>query len=240
MTACRTSNRTRPLRLLLVEDDPRVVSTLREGLAAFDVELFHSGTLALAEEHLQTGKTPDAIVLDLNLPDGFGGTFAARCRKRGISVPIIMLTARDEIQDRIAGLQLGADDYMCKPFAVEELIARLDAVLRRSRRDDSRRLRYDDIELDLLTRTVKCGDTEASLSTRELDLLAYFMLHAEEVLSKQQILREVWGDGAEHDENLLQVYANYLRNKLAKSRTKKILHTVRGVGYVFSADEPRL
>lgn len=228
------------LNILLVEDSERVVAAVREGFEQRGMMLHHAGTLGDVDTlSLQLAEF-DAIILDLNLPDGNGITLADTCRRQGLSVPIIMLTARDAVEDRINGLRHGADDYICKPFAVEELIARLDAVRRRAHRPQHHRMRYEDIELDLLTRRVHRGELDVALSTRELDLLVYFLSHPEEVLPKERILREIWGDGTEGDDNLLQVYTSYLRNKLEGGRYPRVLHTVRGVGYVLSRDEPRV
>ena len=228
------------LNILMVEDDERLVAALREEFRKRRMLLHHAGTLSDARELLREPARFNAVILDLNLPDGNGITLAEACRREGLSIPIIMLTARDAVEDRISGLGHGADDYICKPFAVGELIARLDAVWRRTSRPRHHVLRYGDIELDLIKRRLRRGEMDVPLSTRELDLLVYFMLHPEEVLEKERILREVWGDGTEGDDNLLQVYANYLRNKLEAGRYPRVIHTVRGVGYVLSQDEPRI
>jgi two-component system response regulator MprA len=229
----------KPLTILLVEDDSRVIVALRDELSRRNVTLFAAQSLAEARKLL--AKTPifDALVLDLNLPDGNGTELADECRRSGNDVPIIMVTARDTVQERVAGLRHGADDYLCKPFAVEELIARIDAVLRRSHSNKRHFLRFADLTVDLVHRQVKRADIEVNLSARELDLLAYFMCRPGEVLEKDRILREVWGDEADHDANVLHVYTNYLRNKLEKGKYPRLIHTVRGVGYVLSAEEPR-
>lgn len=228
------------LNVLIVEDDDRVVAAMRTEFRQRRIVLHHAGTLAEARAHLEQPVRFDALVLDLNLPDGNGVALAESCRREGSTIPIVMVTARDAVGDRITGLRHGADDYICKPFAVEELIARLEAVWRRARPARHHILRYEDIELDLLKRRVRRGDMEVALSTRELDLLAYFLSHPDEVLEKERILRDVWGDGAEGDDNVLQVYINYLRNKLEGGRYPRAIHTVRGVGYVLSRHEPRM
>jgi len=228
------------LCVLMIEDDERVINPVREGFARRGIHLLAAQTLAAARMHLAHPDRFDAIVLDLNLPDGNGAELAVEARRNGCNVPIIMVTARDAIAERIAGLSRGADDYLCKPFAVEELIARLQAVLRRVRPRGSHVLNYADVEVDLVRRQVRRGDIELNLSARELDLLAYLMCHPEEVLEKNRILRDVWGDEADQDANVLHVYANYLRNKLEQGRYSRLLHTVRGTGYVFSRSEPEL
>ncbi len=220
--------------VLLVEDDPTVVSAVAEQSAARQMRFHHAPTLDHARSAITNGPRFDAIVLDLGLPDGDGMEFARQYRKSDSQTPIIMVTARGGVGDRIAGLQSGADDYLCKPFVVEELMARLEALFRRSVTRNDHVLRYRDVELDLVKRCVRRQDREVTLSAREVDLLAYFMCHSEEVLPKDRILREVWGDEAVHDSNVLHVYANYLRNKLEGGVYPRILHTVRGEGYILS------
>jgi two-component system response regulator MprA len=240
MPATRSPTGKQVLNVLLVEDDERLVAGLRPEFQARHMVLHHAGTLAHATRLLRRPDAFDAIILDLNLPDGNGITLADACRLQGLSTPIIIVTARDAVDDRINGLSHGADDYICKPFVVGELIARLNAVWRRARRPRQHLLRYGDLELDLITRCVRRGEMDVPLSTRELDLLVYFLLHPEVVLEKERILHDVWGDGAERDDNLLQVYANYLRNKVEGGRYPRLIHTVRGVGYVLSEDEPNV
>ncbi len=225
------------LKVLLVEDDPTVVKAVRGGFSEEQVSILHAPTVGDACRLLSRQRF-DAIILDLNLPDGDGATVADACRQAGSDVPIIMVTANDSVDDRIAGLGRGADDYLCKPFAVEELSARLRAVLRRARTSHQHLLRYDDVELDLLARQVRRKEIDKNLSAREVDLLAYLMSHPEQVLPKDRILKEVWGDSADQDSNVLHVYANYLRNKLEGGMYPRIIHTVRGVGYILSRDDP--
>ncbi|MCB9849315.1 MAG: response regulator transcription factor [Phycisphaerales bacterium] len=229
----------KPLTVLLVEDDAKVISALRDGLTQHNVKMVAATTLADARKLLSQPGAFDAMVLDLNLPDGNGTELAEQCRKAGNDVPIIMVTARDRVQDRIAGLRHGADDYLCKPFAVEELVARLDAILRRTRSKDRHILKFGDLTVDLVRRQATRAGVDVSLSARELDLLAYFMCHPNEVLEKERILRNVWGDEGIQDSNVLHVYANYLRNKLEQGRYSRLLHTVRGVGYVLATEPPQ-
>lgn len=223
------------LNLLLVEDDESVVAAVREGLSAARVLLHHAPSIADGLRLLERQHHFDAIILDLTLPDGDGTLIADACRSAGSDIPIVMVTAKDSVNQRINGFGHGADDYLCKPFAVGELIARLDAVLRRTRPKQRHILKYADVELDLIQRQVRRNGFEKALSARELDLLAYLMCHPEEVLSQDRILKDVWGDEAEQDSNVLRVYANYLRNKLDHPR---IIHTIRGVGYILSQRDP--
>lgn len=227
----------RPM-ILVVEDDQALAGSVIDALRSQrDAQTQHAQSIAEAET-LLWGKSPiNTVILDLNLPDGSGLQFANACRQRGSTVPILMLTARDAVADRVSGLQHGADDYLCKPFAMDELLARVDALLRRTSRGGARVLRFGDIELDLLKRSVRRGAFDVTLSTRELDLLAFFMTAPEQVHEKSRILREVWGDEEAQDVNLLQVYANYLRNKLECHGEPRVLHTVRGVGYVLSMSD---
>lgn len=232
------AKKTDAMAILIVEDDDQmaeqVISALRERRSA---ETHHARSLDQADQVIRQAKPIDAIILDLNLPDGSGLHFARACRQRGSTIPILMLTANDAVEDRVNGLRHGADDYLCKPFAMEELVARFDALMRRAAGTGSRVLRFADIELDLLKRSVRRGSHEVSLSARELDLLAFFMHHPDQVHEKARILREVWGGEEDQDPNLLHVYTNYLRNKLERHGDPRILHTVRGVGYVLSVTD---
>jgi len=225
------------LNILLVEDDPSVVESIRDGFHESGAMIDHAPTIAEGCHKLST-QPYHAIILDINLPDGRGTDIAAACRNAGNDIPIIMVTANDTIDDRIKGLQHGADDYLCKPFAVEELSARLEAVLRRSRPKHRHILKYHDMELDLLRRRVCRNKIQTPLSAREMDLLAFLMTHPEKVLSKENILKNIWGDDEVHDSNVLQVYANYLRNKTEGGLYPRLIHTIRGKGYILSHENP--
>ena len=227
-----------PVRVLLVEDDPPIADSIRRGLEPGRFCLHHARTVAESRRMLQA-REYDAVVLDLALPDGSGFEIADGLRASGASAAILMLTAKGSVNERVDGFRHGADDYLCKPFAVEELVARLRAVLRRSRQKCPHVLKYADVELDLVKRTLRRQNTEESLSARETDLLAYFMSRPEEVVARERILEDVWGNEAEDDSNVVNVYVNYLRNKLERSEYSRLIHTVRGVGYVLSKDEPR-
>ena len=159
-------------------------------------------------------------------------------RGSGLEVPILILTARTAVDARLEGFRHGADDYVCKPFAVAELEARIHAILRRSGRRSPHLLSYADLRLDLVRRVAQRGALRANLSAREAELLAYFMRGAEKTLPRERILEEVWGGDAEDDSNVLNVYVNYLRNKLEQGGSLPLIHTVRGVGYMFSTTDP--
>jgi DNA-binding response OmpR family regulator len=185
-----------------------------------------------------TTRTYDVVLLDLGLPDGSGLELADWLRGGGSSVPILMLTARSSVHERLDGFGHGADDYLCKPFDAEELVARLKAVLRRAQPERQHVVKYAGIELDLLKRVVRRAGLEAALSDREAALLAYLMRHPEETLSRGQLVEEVWGDDADVDGSVVNVYVNYLRNKLEQGQLSRVIHTVRGVGYVLSETSP--
>ncbi len=224
-------------RVLLVEDDLGVAQAVREGLGQRGFTVRHASDIASATKLIDSGNT-DVIVLDLTLPDGTGLDFAASLRRKHVAIPILMLTAKDTIADRVDGFRHGADDYLCKPFDMTELAARLLAILRRTHPARRHVIAYADVELDLVTRTVRRGDVETSLSAREAELLAYMIRHNETALSREKILQEVWGQRAEDDSNVLNVYVNYLRNKIDFSNDERMIHTVRGIGYMLSRKEP--
>lgn len=225
------------MRVLLVEDDAGVAEVVRSGLDARLFAIQHAHDLATGLQCLSTSRY-DAIILDLTLPDGDGLSLAASLRAAGNEIPILMLTARDSVPERVAGFRHGADDYLCKPFEVAELSARLQAILRRAQAGERHVVRYADVQLNLISRTVRRKDTEAVLSDREADLLAYLMRRPDTILQRDRILEDVWGDEAEDDSNVLNVYINYLRNKIELPGEPRVIHTVRGVGYMLSEKDP--
>ncbi len=222
--------------VLLVDDDAELVRSVREGLEPAGFQIESAGTLAAAWQRL-SARTYAAVILDLGLPDGTGLELADALRAAGSQVPILMLTARSTVEERVDGFAHGADDYLCKPFAVPELQARLEALLRRSRPERQHVLRYAGLELDLLNRVLRFQDRQSLLSDREIAVLAYLMRHAEEPLTRSQMVEQVWGDETD-DESILKVYINYVRNKIEHITQKRLIHTVRGVGYMLSETEP--
>ena len=218
--------------ILIVDDDPRVTDLERRILAyeGYSVAIASSGNDALNRtlEH-----TPDLIVLDLMLPEIDGLEVTRRLRVAGDNVPILMLTARDAVTDRVEGLETGADDYLVKPFAPEELLARVKALLRRNQEERHEVLRYVDIELDTGTRVAHRGAREIELSPTEYELLAIFLRRPRQVLTREIILDRVWGIDFEGSSNVMEVYVGYLRAKLEAEGESRLIHTVRGVGYVF-------
>ncbi|CAB4834586.1 MAG: response regulator [Actinobacteria bacterium] len=221
------------MRILVVDDDQAVRESLRRALVleGYDVELAEDGTAALRS---LTQSAPDAIVLDLQMPDVDGLEVCRRLRTLGDTTPVLMLTARDAVGDRVEGLDAGADDYLVKPFDLAELFARLRALLRRKTpsSSDSDLLRFDDLSLDLMSREVRRGDRSFVLTKIEFELLELFMNHPRQVLTRDNILDQVWGYDFDSGTNSLAVYIGYLRRKTEENGEPRLLQTVRGVGYV--------
>jgi two-component system response regulator MprA len=217
-------------RILVIDDDQKILATLRRGLAyeGYQVDLAESG-----EEGLRMARdfAPDLVVLDVMLP-GMDGFEICRRLRAGGDVPVLMLTAKDEVSDRVHGLDIGADDYMVKPFAFEELIARVRALLRRREPATSGIIRYADLSLDASSREVRRGDRPIELTNREFELLSLFMRHPRQVLPRATILDRVWDYDFGGDSNVLDVYVGYLRSKLEANGEPRLIHTVRGAGYV--------
>lgn len=218
--------------ILVVDDDPRITDLLRRVLAyeGYSVAIATSGNEAL---NRSLERPPDLVVLDIMLPGLNGLEVAERLRSAGDNVPILMLTARDAVADRVKGLETGADDYLVKPFAPDELVARVKALLRRSQEERHEVLRYADVELDTGTRIAHRGTREIELSPTEYELLHLLMKRPRQVLTREIILDRVWGMDFEGSSNVMEVYIGYLRNKLEAEGEPRLIHTVRGVGYVF-------
>jgi two-component system response regulator MprA len=218
--------------IAIVDDDAAIRTALGRALRMenYDVELFEDGSSALRAVQL---RAPDAIVLDLQLPDIDGLEVCRRIRRAGDATPILMLTARDAVNDRVEGLDVGADDYLVKPFDLAELLARLRALLRRRQvaDGDDTVLRFEDLTLNPGTREVRRGDRVIELTKIEFDLLELFLQHPRQVLTRDQILDLVWGYTFDSGTNSLAVYIGYLRRKLEESNEARLIQTVRGVGY---------
>src|SRR5881227_2591500 len=217
--------------ILIVDDDPRITDLLRRVLAyeGYSVAVAATGSEALKRT---LERPPDLIILDIMLPELNGLEVARRLRTAGDNVPILMLTARDAVSDRVKGLETGADDYLVKPFAPEELVARVKALLRRNQEERHEILRYTDVELDTGTRVAHRGVREIDLSPTEYELLTLFLRRPRQVLTREIILDRVWGMDFEGSSNVLEVYIGYLRNKLEAEGEPRLIHTVRSVGYV--------
>jgi len=221
-----------PPLVLVVDDEPAIRVALERALRleGFAVRTAADGAAALAAV---AAEPPAAIVLDVVLPDLDGRTVAARLRASGDQTPICILSARDEVADRVAGLQAGADDYLVKPFAVEELVARLQALLRRGApRATGSLVAVGELRIDPERRTASRGELVLELTRREFDLLEALARHAGLVLSRKQLLEQVWGYDWEADGNVVDVFVGYLRRKLEAGGGERIIHTVRGVGFV--------
>jgi len=216
----------------IVDDDAAIRTALGRALRMenYDVELFEDGSSALRAVQL---RAPDAIVLDLQLPDIDGLEVCRRIRRAGDATPILMLTARDAVNDRVEGLDVGADDYLVKPFDFAELLARLRALLRRRQvaDGDDTVLRFEDLTLNPGTREVRRGERVIELTKIEFDLLELFLQHPRQVLTRDQILDLVWGYTFDSGTNSLAVYIGYLRRKLEEGSEARLIQTVRGVGY---------
>jgi two-component system response regulator MprA len=217
-------------RILIIEDDEAILKFLRRGLAyeGYQVDTAAEGQSGLS---LALDNQYDLIVLDLMLP-GIDGLEVCRRLRAGGPVPILILTAKDQVTDRIQGLDLGADDYMTKPFNLDELLARIRALLRRAQPSRPQVLRFADLSLDTGTRQASRGDRIISLTAKEYELLELFLRHPRQVLTREVIFDRVWGYDFGGESNIIEVYIRYLRQKLESDNEPRLLHTVRGMGYV--------
>jgi two-component system response regulator MprA len=217
-------------RILVIEDDEAILKFLRRGLAyeGYQVDTALDGQSGLA---LSLDNQYDLVVLDLMLP-GIDGLEVCRRLRAGGPVPILILTAKDAVTDRIQGLDIGADDYMTKPFNLDELLARIRALLRRAQPSRPQVLRFADLSLDTGTRQASRGDRIISLTAKEYELLELFLRHPRQVLTRDMIFDRVWGYDFGGESNIIEVYIRYLRQKLEADDEARLIHTVRGMGYV--------
>ena len=217
-------------RILIIEDDEAILKFLRRGLAyeGYQVDTAIDGQSGLS---LARDNPPDLVVLDLMLP-GIDGLEVCRRLRVGGPVPIIILTAKDAVSDRVQGLDMGADDYMVKPFNLDELLARIRALLRRAMPSRPQVLRFADLALDTGTRQAIRGNRTITLTAKEYELLELFMRHPRQVLTRDMIFDRVWGYDFGGESNIIEVYMRYLRQKLEVGDEVRLLHTVRGMGYV--------
>jgi DNA-binding response OmpR family regulator len=216
--------------ILLVEDQIELARFIELELQSegYHVSVAHDGMsgLSLARE-----SEPDLAILDWMMPGLSGVELCRRLRSTGIKMPVILLTAKDEVEDRVTGLDAGADDYLVKPFSIEELLARIRAHLRRTKETDGDLLQFEDLSLNRRTREVHRGQRSIELTAKEFDLLQYLMSHPRQVFTRDQILENIWGYDFLGDSNIIEVYVRYLRLKLEQGSEKRLIHTARGVGY---------
>jgi two-component system copper resistance phosphate regulon response regulator CusR len=221
------------MRILIIEDEGKMAKALRAGLEADE---FSVSAAVTGEEGFFLASTEnfDVVILDLTLPRRDGLEVLAALRQRGSSVPVIILTSRDTVKDRVRGLDAGADDYLVKPFAISELLARIRALLRRGKPEPGDKLRLADLEMDTASRRIIRDGKELMLTAREFDLLEYLLRQQGRVVSREMLARDIWKETTRYTplDNVIDVHITHLRRKLDEPFRKKLLHTVRGVGFV--------
>ena len=227
------------MRILVVEDEAKVARALKEGLESehYQVVVARTGEDGF---FLANAETFDLVVLDLMLPGRAGLEILDACRRRGLQTPVLILTARDAIEDRVLGLDGGADDYMVKPFAFAELLARIRALLRRGRPDQVLRLKALDLEMDLVTHTATRARQGLDLTAREFELLEYLLRHQNQIVSREMLARDVWKETSRATpiDNVVDVHIARLRKKVDREFSTKLIHTVRGVGFTLRHGGP--
>jgi DNA-binding response OmpR family regulator len=227
------------MRILVVEDEQKVADALREGLEGerYDVVVERTGEGAFFRVNTETF---DVVLLDLTLPGRDGLEILRALRQRRMETPVLVLTARDSLEDRVTGLDAGADDYLVKPFAFAELLARIRALVRRGRVADAPRLAVGDLEMDLVTRKVLRGGRPVDLTVREFELLEFLMRYQGQVVSRETLARDVWKETARTTplDNVIDVHIARLRRKVDLEHSVKLIHTVRGVGFMLREGEP--
>ncbi|MBU0468150.1 MAG: response regulator transcription factor [Candidatus Omnitrophica bacterium] len=225
------------MRILIVEDEKKIANFIQKGLKAekYIVDVAYNGDEGL---HLADANEYDLVILDIMLPGKDGIYICRELRKNGINTPILMLTARDSVSDKVQGLDSGADDYITKPFCFEEFLARIRALIRRNGQAKQTTLKIADLELDQLSHEVKRKEKKISLTSKEYALLEYFMLNVNRVVTRVMLTEHVWDRNFDSFSNSIEVYINYLRNKIDKDFDKPLLHTMYGTGYMLSEIAP--
>lgn len=234
----RTADTRGQLRILIVEDERKVAQALQDGLESesYSVVVAHTGEDGF---FLANSERFDLVVLDIMLPGRSGIEVLSAMRQRGLRIPVLLLTAKDAVEDRVLGLDAGADDYLVKPFAFPELSARVRALLRRGKPDAPLSLQVEDLHMDLITRTVGRGGQILDLTSREYALLEYLMRHQGQVVSREMLARDVWKETVRHTplDNVIDVHMVRIRRKVDEGFATKLVHTVRGVGFVLKAEK---
>jgi two-component system copper resistance phosphate regulon response regulator CusR len=226
------------MRILVIEDEPKVARALKQGLEGehYDVVVSTTGEDGFFRV---SSEAFDLLILDLMLPGRDGLEILATARRRGVAMPVLILTAKDAVEDRVIGLDAGADDYLVKPFAFAELLARIRALLRRGRTDQVLRLKAADLDMDLVTRTVARAGEPLELTPREFELLEYLMRHHPHVVTREMLARDVWQETGRATplDNVIDVHVARLRKKLDQGRPTKLIHTVRGLGFTLRQEK---
>ena len=225
------------MRILVVEDEKKVAGFIKKGLEeeSYAIDVVSNG---VEGEYMASTNDYDVIVLDIMLPKKSGFDVVKDLRAKNIKTPVLLLTARDSVEDKVKGLNSGADDYLNKPFAFEELLARVRALMRRKDYGLAE-LKFADLVLDQATRKAKRGDEIVDLTSKEYGLLEYFLRNPNKVLTRTMIAEHVWDYTFDSDTNIIDVYVNHLRNKIDKEPFKKVIHTVRGVGYILKEEKEK-
>jgi two-component system, OmpR family, response regulator MprA len=221
------------MRILVVDDDPQIVSLVKRGLAyeGYTVDAADNGERALS---IALQSPPDLVILDIMMP-GLNGLEVTKRLRQGSDIPVLLLTAKGTVPDRVAGLDAGADDYLVKPFALDELLARVRAMLRRRQPQDGAIVQFADLMINTSTREVQRGGEPIELTTREYELLLFFMRNPRQVLTRDMIYERVWGYDFGGESNIIDVYIRYIREKTEAGGRIRLIHTVRGAGYVLKS-----
>ncbi|MFI2856466.1 response regulator transcription factor [Paenibacillus sp. JSM ZJ436] len=224
-------------RILIVDDDEKIISMLRRGLAFEGYEV-HTAANGAEGLKMVLNEEPDAVILDVMMPQVDGFEALRRLREGGSRIPVLMLTAKDELENRVKGLDTGADDYLVKPFALEELLARIRALLRRNSGDEqsTSKLTFEDISMDVSAREVLRGGQRLELTAKEFELLHLFLLNPKRVLSRDLIMDKIWGYDYSGESNVLEVYIAMLRQKTEEHGGKRLIQTIRGAGYILRGE----